>query len=701
MPLERNERGSQENEEEQSFFVLSPSDLSSEQQQMEEKENHDMTNEEVLSIPNNEKEEQKVTLEEVGTQRDGNFQQVENTVNNFIQWLERTGRSFPEGEIPLLHAIFTKTNMQEHELGDFGLKLLAFKNKLELVNAFEVAQTLVKHREPYKKEWKLFEHLPVNLRAIVRRHYVIDFILDSILSLDFSQPKLQNSWHTIIYNTLNEYLTLTETIRRLGIFYWNKFFKARFIKDVPPLLNYYRDLFKEWLNRILENAQNLKNVDIHTDESLQSQLNLALKYIIEIWSIFDRYNEITQDPLLLPNEWLYETLRDKILPYINLEMFSLKSFEFKRLDRFIEKSLPSLQMKTGKKALLFFSTLSWQRGKEFFNTGFRELRTDQPIRAVINTAWALYYLSQVPVNVKKLTKQDFFDWEDFYSLLKPQPIPVDLLLLHFALAANGFLPPDSEFTPHAKLLIALTLVSLDLENPELKKHKDDLFNLMKLLIAIDSKQTQEELVQFIFKDLFKKLIKNAKELMDSIFRDILASCTNCFSDFKHCKSVITPSKDKKPRFFEKSLAEMGCLADIDVVYMTLQEIMRKLGLADITDSLKLSQAPGFSHQFAFRGSISKFTFDFIFRFKKTENNTIIQWETMFTKLSNPAHAKKITEWLQTLVVLFLVDIQRKFQTKLPKQTCVFCSTEMSNQLRNDLLVISCPKCMKPNIPTDF
>ena len=224
---------------------------------------------------------------------------AEEASKEMIVWLERIGQVFPPDQEPLLQAIFRKIHFTKEDISQFGLKLFSFKNQFQRITIFDIANTVIKSKDPYKKDWEKLDALPTNLRAITRRFLTINFIIESLLTVDLNKQSMVNFWHEVTYSILVEYLTLTETIRTLSLFYWEKFFVKDFYRDVTPLINYYRDVFRQKLTLLLEEPVSKESSEL---------FRTYAGFIIQIWTIIDRYYNVTIEQYQIPEQWVFESL---------------------------------------------------------------------------------------------------------------------------------------------------------------------------------------------------------------------------------------------------------------------------------------------------------------------------------------------------------------------------------------------------------
>ncbi|MHA1982749.1 MAG: hypothetical protein ACW967_00235 [Candidatus Hodarchaeales archaeon] len=636
-------------------------------------------------------------IEDFLTER--NFNPYKETVAEFIQWLDKTGRQFPINEEPLLQAIFTKIKIEKHEIAQFGLKLLQFKNRLEKVDVVEVAQAIIKNYDPYRREWKSFDHLPQNLKAIARRYYVIDFLVESLLTLNFKEESIADTWHDIIYRTMNEYLTLTETIRRLGIYYWKKFFETRFIKDVPPLLNYYRDLFLNELEKLIQSPKNEEN---------STELLILANNLMEIWNIFWRYNQISNDPLLLAMDWISETLYRIIVPAIEDKIFFTTSLSPDKLDTFISQPIESsdnFSKEEKENIARFKSDFSYSIATKYSKIANSQLQGSEIVQGLTSSSWCLYYLliASKENNDYLFHTKEF--WNEFYDGVLLLGKFEEFIVFHYSFLIKCIKTKNPWIQALDILFESLSLFHYYPVDELTKNEQKDLQTLKLTLIGISGFINYPKDILQLFQPMIDPISQNAIKKMPELVRDVFSLAVNRFNDLSNQGKIFDSDKQDKIRVIDQISDQIGLLVAPRFVDEKIHETFKQIGLvlefsSEVQKGNELKAYDrlfkGWINDIGFEIQIALQTFD--------EKHSLINWQIGWTKLPDQLKIDTFIDWMKIFIESTLRSCFREHylpeKGQLVEQLCVNCKEKFRNQPRSNPYITICPKCRYVNMPTD-
>ncbi|HKZ39785.1 MAG TPA: hypothetical protein VJ044_02420 [Candidatus Hodarchaeales archaeon] len=615
---------------------------------------------------------------------------AEETAEEFVEWVKRTGRTTPVDQFPLIQAIFKKIHLYRQDIPQFGLQMLAFRDRLEEVTAFDVAGTIIKSRDPYKKEYKQLEYLPQNLRAIVRRFLVLDFIIEGLLTLNFTRPKNRNSWHSIIFGTLREYLTLTETIRKLGIFYWEKFFALNFFRDTTPLLNYYYDIFMDRL-RQAENA---------APEQKALELQALARSAVGIWSIYDRYNTIAIRDFQLPTEWIFEELYGTLLPAVlnnptlatTLEPWMIKQF----FDRGVEmerRASPNEVKKIEETRTL----LSSRASEIYFDQAMALVEKGDNTVAILRSAWSLVY-ALISSNVDSLAL-----FLDFYLKLRLTPGQSRLLLIHLAIILRSLRisEEDSEFHAKRRTIESLALITPhqnDIANPA---QREEVSQIQRLLIQLTPSQDTKLFQNPKIPHLVKNIVQLAESGYSEPLRGLLGYSNYWFSPqgLTETRQYFSAEQLRRSKFSGSFPGKIAVAANPEILSKEIFNTLLNLGFERFGKEQEKKKGQRLTRITEYRGGRGKFGVQVFYSFNSADEfHTLIEWTLYWLPSLEVPSVQVFAEWLAGIHESAVRDALRKIAIEdLAWQTCGSCKEALPVQGRSDFDLVACSKCRIPNI----
>lgn len=622
---------------------------------------------------------------------------AEEASKEMIAWLERTGRLFPVDQEPLLQAIFRQVNFTKEDISYFGLKLLAFKEQLQKITIFDVVNTIIKSRDPYKKDWEKLEALPTNLRAITRRFLIINFIIESLLTVDFSKPNMTNFWHEITYSILAEYMTLTETIRTLSIFYWEKFFVKDFYRDVTPLINYYRDIFTQ---KLIKNLAAIK-------ENPNSELfRTYAGYLIQIWTIIDRYNNVTIKEFQIPDHWVFETLYKEIIPRVEDEFsfftkltplilmkFFTKSLEMSNLFTEQEKNqnIINVQQKFTKKA-----------SQEFYTIAVEQLKAHQVIQSILSTTWALYYLNiakEVTIENLGMLKQK---WTEYYLLLLKNTFPQELLLLHFAFVFKSLKTDNLSLKLKKFILEATVFTEVDSKNLNLPEQKQELQDIEKALRNLEPQIEEINNVLEIYLPIWQTIVQQYSDKLGYLSKKLVQYALQMVENFSNNVEnppILFNDEKERPRFINNEHRQIGILAPLDSVVNQIIMIIEGLGMKNIGDIQKRKHGTQKGIETKFGGSIAGITLELTYILMTYDGQQCsIEWNLKWTTPPANQPMDEFINWITIFHYIILRNIVRELNiTRTEKQQCTNCNEWLELKQKDNTDIIICQNCRYPNL----